>query len=83
VANSSQAWSWYRAVSTKTPSKSKMTALIEEDRGEELGWDMGRLGMAAEIKKITMETQCNLYICNNVAFINGAFRLGFTNRSIP
>jgi hypothetical protein len=83
VANSSQAWSWYRAVSTKTPSKSKMTALIEEGCGVESGWDMGSFGMAAEIKKITMETQCNLYICNNVAFINSAFRPDFTSRSDP
>jgi len=44
---------------------------------------MGSFGMAAEIKKITMETQCNLYICNNVAFIVCAFRPDFTSRSDP
>jgi hypothetical protein len=42
---------------------------------------MGSFGMAAEIKKITMETQCNLYICNNVAFIACPIRPGFSNRS--
>ena len=69
-------------INTKTPSKSKITALNEKDRELGCGTDIGRIGMAAEIKKITIETQCNRYICNNVAFIVGAFRPGFYKRTV-